>query len=292
MRRYIIIFMLLTAMASHAKLRYFTADSVAVPPAGEIIAVEARVAHPLTRVGEGRFAGWQIGWPGVTIALTFDNRNFVDGISNGKVMLEYGALKSQIYKNINTDGKFNSIAIEWQADGKVHILAGERKLDEYMVTDSIPSPTGIITVRPIGGGNIIIQDVIIETNDNAFARLMTDYSAEELANAPRWEYLDRATDPKTAVVGGKYVLAQIGNDLIYIAGATTNPGSWLPGMLKGRLIPTGFDGYSKLQWYDATGREMPGEHFAEHDETLGVLKLNFPELDASVRLKRADKQRR
>lgn len=286
MQRYLALLIIFLVLSAGAEVFYFSGDSIQAP-AGEISAVEVRAANSAARIGESKRAGWKISWPGAEVALTFDFRNYVDGISEATAELDCNGTTKTIKKGLNTDGEFNSVAVEWHPDGHASILAGQRRLIEYLSIDSLPRPAGIISIAGIGG-DVTIQDFIIETNSNAFSRLLTDYSPEQLAAAPRWEYLDRTNDPKTAIVGGQYCLSQINNNLIYFSGAKTNAAAWQPGMLKATLIPTGFDGYFKLLWYDASGRKMPGENFAEHDSLLGVLKLTFPELGATIRLKLAD----
>jgi hypothetical protein len=124
---------------------------------------------------------------------------------------------------------------------------------------------------------------MVETNENALERLRTNYTADELAAAPRWQYLDRENDPKIALLGGRYELAQIGNDLIYLSGAKTNATHWHQGMLKGRLKPTGYVGYYHLEWFDATGRSIADDCYAQFDETSKTMTVNFPGLNASLR---------
>lgn len=287
MRGYICLLIMALTFAVRAEVKYFATDSVCVPD-GEIMAVEVRAANEEARVGEAKLAGWSITWPGVEISVSFDFRNYVDGISSEYATITCNNRSEKLSKGVNTSGGFNSVAIEWHPQGNVALLAGERKLIEVMILDSLPKPVGNIFVRGIGG-DVTIQDIILDLNSDSFERLRK-YRPEQLLDVPRWEYLDRINDPRTAIIGGEYILAQVGPDLVYLGGAKTNPSHWKPGMLKGTLKPTGFDGYYKLKWYDSTGREMPGENFAEHDKSLGVLKLSFPELGASIRLKLSDKE--
>lgn len=131
-----------------------------------------------------------------------------------------------------------------------------------------------------------MADLIIETDSNDFDRLMTDYTPEQLSGAIRWRYLDRENDPAVALPGGNYVLAQVGNDLVYMGGARINASLWRAGMLKGRLTPTGYVGYMRLQWYDATGRSLADESYAEMDSTAQTMTLVFPALQARLRFTR------
>ncbi len=287
MRGYICSLIMSLAFAVCAEVKYYTTDSVPVPD-GEIVAIEARAANEAARAGEAKLAGWYMKWPGVEITVSFDFRNYVDGISQEYATLTCNGKSKKSSKGVNTAGGFNSVAIEWHPQGTVALLLGERKLIEVMTLDSLPKPSGNICVGGIGG-DVTIQEIILDINSDSFERLHK-YGPEQLLNVPRWEYLDRINDPRTAIVGGEYILAQVGLDLVYIGGARTNPSYWKTGMLKGTLKPTGYEGYYKLKWYDSTGREMPGENFAEHDKNTGVLKLTFSELGASIRLKLSDKK--
>lgn len=257
-----------------AEVRYFNADSAPVP-ASEVVAVEARAA-----AGNGRGGQWQITWPGAEILFAFSSRNAVDGIDRPRATIRVNGTEYICPDGVDTSGEANSIAIEW-ADSLATILIGHRTL-KAATTIALPHPTDTIRVSSSSKPFDLI-DLIIETNPNSFRRLASGLDATQLAQGKRWEYLDRETDPKTATSGGQYVLSQIGNDLYYLGGALTNRDSWTPGMLKGRLTPTNFKGYYKLRWFDATGRELPGENYAEINEDLGILKLSFPALGATMR---------
>lgn len=283
MRIYLTIIMLALALTARGELHYFTAGRASVP-AGEVKAVEIRAANAGARTGSARCAGWGVSWPGADLTLTFDFRDYVDGVSEPLATLGYLPARQTSVKGLDTSGGFNTMAIEWNADSTVTILLGQRALKPAIQLDSLPKPTGEIRVYPIGTpAGLTLQDFIIETNDNAFERLATGYTPAQLAAAPRWHYLDRENDPLIALPGGQYTLAQIGNDLIYIGGAITNSRHWKSGMLKGRLHPTGFDGYYRLEWIDATGRLLHGENYAETDPATGTLRLTFPALSASLR---------
>ena len=78
-------------------------------------------------------------------------------------------------------------------------------------------------------------------------------------------------------------MAWVADDLIYMAGAQTNETRWKQGMLKGRLTPTGYVGYYHLEWYDATGRLLAEDCYAEYDEKSKTMTFVFPSLNASLR---------
>lgn len=274
-----------TCMAARSEVHYFEGSSATVP-AGEIRAVEVRASCSRLRVGSSKVSGWTITWPGVELRLELSKFDMVDGINNASVTLTCGNETRPIGSGMNIEGGFNTIAVEWDADGNATVLAGERGLAGIIKGAPLPRPRGNVSVGGINGSSPDIADLIIESDDNSFERLKTSHSAAELESATKWVLLDGEYDTRKSHAGGSYVLAQIGNDLVYMGGAKTNSGHWHCGMLKGRLVPTGFVGYYKLEWIDATGRSLTGMNYVEADEDAGTLKMVFPELNATMRFAR------
>lgn len=260
-------------MLAHAEVCYFDAPRARVP-AGEVRAVEVRAS---AGKNNGR---WRVCWPGVELQMTLGSGAYVDGVDRLSGNLEVNGKKFPI-KDIVDPGAANTLAIEWGTDSIARFLVGNHELH---AVGSLPvdRPEGEVTVEGLTMPFDLI-DLIIETNPDSFRRLVTDHNKHEIDAGRMWTFLDREGDSRLAVVGGQYVLSQVGLELIYVGGAKTNPNDWKFGMVKGRLVPTGFDGYYKLQWFDATGRELSGENYAEVDSDLGTLKLTFPQLKTSVR---------
>lgn len=269
----LLLLILVSGFSAFARVSYFDGPRAHVPD-GEVCAVEVRCTA-------GKTAGsWRVSWPGVNLQLTLGSDSYVDGVDRPSGFLEVNGVKYPLKGNIDPGGA-NTLSVEWGMDSIATISVGHRELQA--VTAAILSrPEGEVAVEPLASPFDLI-DLIIETNPDSFGRLETGMDSAEVAAGRLWRYLDRDGDSRLAVVGGQYSLSQVGYDLIYIEGAKTNPGNWKPGMVKGRLIPTGFDGYYKLQWFDATGRELSGENYAEVDSDLGTLKLTFPQLKTSVR---------
>lgn len=267
-------------LTAAGKVHYLAADGGQVPE-GQVAAVEVRAALPGGSIGEGKTAAWSVTWPGTKIVLRFDNRNFIDGVDEPAAIVSVGATQAKVTKGLDFDGGYNTLAIEWLPDGSAQVLAGNRELQRVLTLTDVSRPDGIVRIE----GNCDVSDVIVETADNAFSRLQSDYQPEELERAAHWRYLDRENDPTVALPGGAYELAMVptcnGYDLVYIAGAQTNATHWRPGMIKGSLEATGFQGYYKLKWNDATGRELPDECYAQIDGK--VMTLTFPSLQASMR---------
>ncbi|MBD5327833.1 MAG: hypothetical protein HDR99_05160 [Bacteroides sp.] len=274
-RRFLSALVLSVAFAAAGEVFYF-AGREAVVPQGEVVAVEVRAG-----AGNGRGGSWLIAWPGATVRLSFSADRFVDGIDRPGALLEVNGEKFECSRGVATSGDPNTVAIEWKSDSVATILVGERNVFEVAST-ALPKPVGKVEISGLSQPFDLV-DFIIETDSDSFGRLESGLDDEAIASGRRWSYLDRESDPKTAVMGGQYVMAQVGLELIYVEGAMTNPASWKTGMTKGRLKPTGFDGYYRLQWFDATGRELSGENYAEVNDDLGIMKLTFPALGASVR---------
>lgn len=263
----------MSGLMASAQVNYFAGPKAAVP-SGEIRAVEVRASA-------GKSSGsWRVSWPGTELLLSFGSDSFVDGVDAHSGLLEVNGVKYPLGRNIEP-GAANSVAIEWGGDSIATILVGHRELQSVAAV-AIPRPEGEIAVDGLTQPFDLI-DLIIETNPDSFGRLVSGLGEDEIAEGHVWQYLDRDGESRVAVIGGQYTLSQVGNELIYVSGAKTNAQSWKTGMVKGRLEPTGFDGYYKLQWFDSTGRELSGENYAEVDSDLGTLKLTFPQLKTSVR---------
>lgn len=270
------------AMGIAAAVRFLSVENPVVTDAG-VNALEVRVAQRDARVGSNGVRQWHLSWADVAVDVIFDFRNFVEGVDVPKVKIQCAGVAATLDRGFDADGGYNTLALEWDPDGTVTVLFGERELYPVMVLNSLARPVGPLMIAASKGGDIDVADVIVEVPDNDISRLMTDYSADQLADAPKLRYLDRENDPKLANIGGRYTLARIGNDLIYIDGAKTNATHWQFGMLKGRLLPTGYVGYYHLLWYDATGRCLSEDCYAEVDEKLRIVKFVFPTLSASLR---------
>ncbi len=107
-----------------------------------------------------------------------------------------------------------------------------------------------------------------------------------------WTYLDRNTDSRRARLGGRYSLATVLSDdgtyrIIYLGGASENPGAWREAQVKGALVPTPFKDHFDLRWTDAYGNDVSDEASATITVDGLVLELSFPLLGSSLRFRRA-----
>ncbi len=103
-----------------------------------------------------------------------------------------------------------------------------------------------------------------------------------------WRYLDRDTDPEKVATAIDYGIAVVpdaegGYVLIYQGNPSDD---WRPGDIKGRLTPTAFEGHYDMEWYDASGQLHRTDTSADLEGDGQILRLNFPLLDATVRLRR------
>ncbi len=284
MRCVVAYLLLFAALSAAGRVHYLPVENPRIPEGGRVVAVEARVALPEVRIGSVRRAAWSITWADtVSVAIEFDFTTFVDGIDEPRVTVSCCGRTVAATKGFDCSGGFNTLAVEWGDDGRARVLGGERGLTELMAFDSLPRPAGgNLTVVPTAG-RIDIADLMVETDDDDFSRLHTGYTDSDIAAGRCWTYLDRENDPAVARPGGRYVLAQIGDDLVYLDGAQINAPRWRRGMIKGRLTATPYSGYYHLVWFDATGRRLADDSFAEMSADGSTMTLCFPALDARLR---------
>ncbi len=112
-----------------------------------------------------------------------------------------------------------------------------------------------------------------------------------------WEFLDREINEPAVALGGNYRLAVIPTstdcyEIVYLSGADADSGLWQPGMVKGTLRPTDFQGDYDLTWRDSRGRLHTSELNAALSPEGNLLTLNFPLWRASLRFRRVRIQHR
>ncbi|MDE6049775.1 MAG: hypothetical protein K2G09_08820, partial [Paramuribaculum sp.] len=109
--------------------------------------------------------------------------------------------------------------------------------------------------------------------------------------------LDRDTDSRQALAGGRYTLAIVAAedksafDIIYIDGAEVNSDEWNTGMRKGKLIPTPFKDHYDLIWYDSQMEPIEYDATASVDQNV-ILTLSFPLLKSTLRFVRQQQDSR
>ncbi|MCM1292663.1 MAG: hypothetical protein NC111_05655 [Bacteroides sp.] len=198
----------------------------------------------------------------------------------------------------------NSLSCEIDCISGHVVIAGGSNTQRTLY-ETVSRPTGGYGI--IMNSNPIVDMVVTDQWIDPAAALQTQWSqpnaTDDLVNSllstelndpiGLWKYLDRDNNPNLARLGGEYTLAIVRSednsesyDIIYISGATTNASQWTPGMLKGRLHPTGFTGHFDLEWYDAAMDPIAKECSASIEQS-GLIRLDFPLLKTSLRLARS-----
>ncbi len=182
--------------------------------------------------------------------------------------------------------------------GHCSLLGGNREYKPILSWDSeIEYPDSIgFFVSP--GAMLEIDDIAIEYPRADFTLTVSEFSNPDILES----YLMRSTDPKEGLwkvfdrsleesllrMGGNYTVAIIrdndGYNLYYIEGAKTRPDIWKPGMLKARLIETGFPDIYDVEWLDATGETLTKDIKARYESPL--FTITFPYQSSTLRLRR------
>lgn len=251
-------------------------DSV---PSGAVSAVEVRVK--LSSARTGRLAQWTLGWETDSLTVIFDCRHVVDGIGEPSIAVVCCDVVAPAPR-LDFNGGWNSVAVEWVGES-ARILAGHDLLEPVGEVAGLCRPRSASLTVTATSGKLSVADLIVETDDYDLSALMTGCDVDKL---DVWEYLD-STESKKAALGGHYRLGLLpvedGYDLVYLSGARVNSAAWRPGMRKGHLTATAYQGHYLLHWTDATGRPLPGEHYATLDIPNCTLTLEFPAFPLSLR---------
>ena len=110
-------------------------------------------------------------------------------------------------------------------------------------------------------------------------------SADSLTG--RWTYLDRNSDPDRVAGAIDYDIAIVQSEDAYVIvyqGKSSD--GWRAGDIKGYLRPTPFAGHFDLEWIDQGGTLHRRDVSADLLLDGQVLRLNFPLLGTSIRLRR------
>ena len=109
----------------------------------------------------------------------------------------------------------------------------------------------------------------------------------------KWTLYDYNLKQRNVSLGGTYTLTIASNgsggyDMLYTDGAIVNTMPWLPGTLKGRLLPTPFADTYNVKWNDAHGDEIHSDAKASVDNVLTpqFLTIYIPDAGVEMRLRR------
>lgn len=108
-----------------------------------------------------------------------------------------------------------------------------------------------------------------------------------------WGIFDWSMDMKKARQGGDYRLLTVkapdGHyDIYYMEGAEILSAEWRPGMVKGKLFPTGTPCVYRLEWIDAEGNTLKGSQRAQLIPDQQIMTLYFPFLETEIRLRKIE----
>lgn len=206
-------------------------------------------------------------------------------------------------KGFNLPCGWNHYRVGLSPDRGLSVKCGSVTLMDLLEIPAAKLPAGFtirsLSVAAPAGSRLELRDMRLRIPQTPMLPILSADEALqriELSSDPAegiWEVLDWSLETKNTRKGGDYRLATVRNpygdyEIIYLSGATTMPQIWSRGMLKGRLSPTSIPYVYKLLWIDAEGNQMERELSAQLLPTQGVLTLNFPFLESSIRLKRVD----
>lgn len=177
----------------------------------------------------------------------------------------------------------------------LEIEAGAKKVARIAELSGAFTPSAPMTVG--AEGKCDFEYIVTESRPDMALLTAAHHPPERLASlytaAPPegvYTYLDRDTDSRRALLGGRYTLGVIANssgsyDIIYLSGATVNPEDWKSGMKKGELTPTIFANHFDLKWMTSTMRHITLDCHADIEQDA-ILTLSFPLLKSKIRFAR------
>lgn len=105
-----------------------------------------------------------------------------------------------------------------------------------------------------------------------------------------WQYMDGNLPAGLVTAGGQYMLATVrsgnGYNLVYMGGDNASAGLWAPLDIKGRITETDFVGNYDLEWTCSHRTLSLSRECYATTNLRGVLTLCFPQLGATLRLRR------
>ena len=198
---------------------------------------------------------------------------------------------------VDMDNGLNTLMVA-VADHRATLQVGKTRLHTVTsidLDDSGPSvvKTGLC-LSP--GARVAVERTTLSTDSQAPRHILTTWTREALdqhlamSSDPiegYWQYQDRDMEDKWLRLGGRYTVAVVaasgGYDIIYLSGAQVNATQWQPGMLKGHISKTIFDGHYDLEWIDATFLPITLDAYAAFSDGV-LMTLNFPVYNSQMRL--------
>lgn len=277
--------------------------AVTYPPVGNghCAAVEARIAvDDPRRLATGDSPAWFGIGIGDVILTARRRSDIADNIDDRRAIrltltLNGDTLASRDATGLDLEGRFNSYAIEWNTGSDtVTVSAGKEHL-QPIFSLPVKAPEGASTILMTQGcaevALLVTEEAPLPRHERLAGMLPDSIStrlASAMAPAGIYTYLDRSGDPAVTRPGGRYRLAIVPDGdcflILYMGGAEVEPDFWKPGMLKGRLRPTPFQGQYDLDWYDAHGDTLPAaaDSYAVYDFSARTFAMTFPSLDGAI----------
>lgn len=171
---------------------------------------------------------------------------------------------------------------------------GQIPLPEDFSLDSIgvfAGPGGLVRIETIRVSPTISQpDLLTQWADASSLDSLLQRSSDPLEGY--WRMYDYTLDQNLLRVGGEYRLAIVADGdrylIVYLDGARTGAGIWIPGMLKGELRRTSFPGIWDVTWMDASMQPMSYGLKAVSSESGTVITIEFPAQESRIRLRRVE----
>lgn len=149
------------------------------------------------------------------------------------------------------------------------------------------------------GARLSVKDIAIATERPSGSQTITRWSSRDLLDEHLktsedllegyWKIFDMTLDESLLKLGGDYLFAIVKENgsysIIYLDGARINPADWIPGMLKGLLIPDAFPGVYSVHWIDSEGASLTKGIKAQPGPD-NTLVIQFPYQASTIRLRR------
>lgn len=255
--------------------------------------VSAQGIHAHLRVdpSRGALAGWQDA-QGHYVTVRFDDPRAATDWDGAVITIstDSASFSARTMPGVPVDAV--SLLLDATPDSTVLYLAAARDRQRFVVHTAMNLATRPATV--VQKCKVLRDDCTIDAPQAAplratafadVAALMTYLNVSDDPSEGLWRYFDHKTAPLLASLGGTYTLATVrcpdSDDfhIIYIHGSD-NP-DWQPLDIKGFLKATPIQGMYDLQWFTDDRISIATHSWATID---GLLTLNFPHWDATLRL--------
>ncbi len=189
----------------------------------------------------------------------------------------------------------NYIVVEINTHGEARVYVGNDVMN-YVGSISLSAPVDIVSIGSKDRMELAFMAIECEREpvlDSGLDGRELELACNTDLKAPFgvWRYLDRDNNTDYARPGGYYTLVGIqdpddsnGFLLLYLDGAKVNADGWKPGMIKARMIPTGFVGRYRLEWYNADKSVLRDESGAVIEGD--IMTLLFPLHKSQLRFSR------